>query len=126
MKASSKGFTLIELLIVVVVIGILATIAIPKFSQMRTKAYIAAVTSDLKNTASVQEIYLSTEYIYASDVSDLDGMGCDRHAQRPGRSAVRDLLRRRHGQQCQSGNHSGSGAVQLTALYTAPQDRTGS
>ena len=72
MKASSKGFTLIELLIVVVVIGILATIAIPKFSQMRTKAYIAAVTSDLKNTASVQEIYLSTEYIYASDVSDLD------------------------------------------------------
>jgi len=72
MKASSKGFTLIELLIVVVVIGILATIAIPKFSQMRTKSYIAAVTSDLKNTASVQEIYLSTEYIYASDVSDLD------------------------------------------------------
>jgi len=72
MKASSKGFTLIELLIVVVVIGILATIAIPKFSQMRTKSYIAAVTSDLKNTASQQEIYLSSEYIYASDVSDLD------------------------------------------------------
>lgn len=72
MKASSQGFTLIELLIVVVVIGVLATIAIPKFSQMRTKSYIAAVTSDLKNAASQQEIYLSSEYSYASAISDLD------------------------------------------------------
>ena len=66
------GFTLIELIIVVVVIGILATIAIPKFSQMRTKSYIAAVTSDLKNAASQQEIYLSNEYVYAGDVANLD------------------------------------------------------
>lgn len=72
MKGSSRGFTLIELIIVVVVIGVLATIAIPKFSQMRTKSYIAAVTSDLKNLASQQEIYLSNEHVYASDVADLD------------------------------------------------------
>ena len=72
MTGSRNGFTLIELLIVVVVIGILATIAIPKFSQMRTKSYIAAVTSDLKNTASQQEIYLSNQYAYAGAVSDLD------------------------------------------------------
>jgi len=72
MKSDMGGFTLIELLIVVVVIGILATIAIPKFSAMRTKSYIAAVTSDLKNVASQQEIYLSNEYSYAPDVSNLD------------------------------------------------------
>jgi prepilin-type N-terminal cleavage/methylation domain-containing protein len=66
------GFTLIELLIVVVVIGILATIAIPKFSAMREKSYVAAVTSDLKNVASQQEIYLSNNYAYAPDVTDLD------------------------------------------------------
>ena len=65
MKDQRYGFTLIELLIVVVVIGVLATIAIPKFSSMRTKSYIAAVTSDLKNTASQQEIYLSNEYTYS-------------------------------------------------------------
>ena len=65
------GFTLIELLIVVVVIGILAAIAIPKYSTMREKSYVAAVTSDLKNVASQQEIYLSNEYAYASDVGDL-------------------------------------------------------
>ena len=72
MKTGTRGFTLIELLIVVVIIGILATIAIPKFSAMRTKAYVATVTSDLKNVATQQEIYLSTLYSYASTVSDMD------------------------------------------------------
>ena len=71
-KRPTNGFTLIELLIVVVVIGILATIAIPKFSAMRTKSYIATVTSDLKNLASQQEVYLSSEYSYAGNVTDLD------------------------------------------------------
>jgi prepilin-type N-terminal cleavage/methylation domain-containing protein len=43
----NKGFTLIELLIVVVIIGILAAIAIPKFSSTRERAYFAAMKSDL-------------------------------------------------------------------------------
>jgi len=71
MKSNQNGFTLIELLIVVVVIGILATIAIPKFSRMREKSYIAAVTSDLKNLASQQEIYLSDAFTYAGSIADL-------------------------------------------------------
>jgi prepilin-type N-terminal cleavage/methylation domain-containing protein len=71
-KQANNGFTLIELLIVVVVIGILATIAIPKFSSMRTKAFVAAVTSDLKNVASQQEIYLSNQFSYASTVTVMD------------------------------------------------------
>ncbi len=61
-----KGFTLIELLIVVVIIGILAAIAIPKFSATREKAYFAAMKSDLKNLASQQEIYYSDEYTYSN------------------------------------------------------------
>ena len=67
----NKGFTLIELLIVVVIIGILAAIAIPKFSATREKAYFAAMKSDLKNLASQQEIYYADVYAYTSSTTGL-------------------------------------------------------
>ena len=70
----THGFTLIELLIVVVVIGILAAIAIPKYSSMRERAFISAVTSDLKNLASQQEIYHSTYQTYAANVTDMTNL----------------------------------------------------
>jgi len=54
-----KGFTLIELLIVVVIIGILAAIAIPKFANTKEKAYLASMKSDLRNMATVQEGYFA-------------------------------------------------------------------
>jgi len=65
------SFTLIELLIVVVIIGILASIPIPKFSSTREKAYFAAMKSDLKNLASQQEIYYSDTYEYTNVVVSL-------------------------------------------------------
>ncbi len=67
----NKGFTLIELLIVVVIIGILAAIAIPKFSATREKAYFAAMKSDLKNLASQEEIYYADNYSYTSNTTGL-------------------------------------------------------
>ena len=59
-----KGFTLIELLIVVVIIGILAAIAIPKFANTKEKAYIASMKSDLRNLVTAEEAYFadSTRY----------------------------------------------------------------
>src|SRR4026207_1026587 len=57
MNRSRKGFTLIELLIVVVIIGILAAIAIPKFANTKDKAYVAAMKSDLRNLATYEEQY---------------------------------------------------------------------
>jgi prepilin-type N-terminal cleavage/methylation domain-containing protein len=55
--SKTKGFTLIELLVVVVIIGILAAIAIPKFANTKGKAVVASMRSDLRNLASVQEAY---------------------------------------------------------------------
>ena len=69
-----KGFTLIELLIVIVIIGILAAIAIPKFGKTREKAYFKAMQSDLRNLMSQQELYFSLPangYVYAPDVTTL-------------------------------------------------------
>jgi prepilin-type N-terminal cleavage/methylation domain-containing protein len=57
MTRNRKGFTLIELLIVVVIIGILAAIAIPKFANTKEKAYVAAMKSDLRNIATYEEQY---------------------------------------------------------------------
>ena len=71
MMRDQKGFTLIELLIVVVIIGILAAIAIPKFSATREKAYFAAMKSDLKNLASQQEIYYADSYAYTNNETNL-------------------------------------------------------
>ncbi|MDB4869175.1 MAG: putative pilin [Gemmatimonadales bacterium] len=59
MLGNKKGFTLIELLIVVVIIGILAAIAIPKFANTKDKAYVAAMKSDLRNLATFEEQYAS-------------------------------------------------------------------
>ena len=69
-----KGFTLIELLIVVVIIGILAAIAIPKFANTKEKAYLASMKSDLRNMATVQEGYFSDFQVYTTgSASNLGG-----------------------------------------------------
>ena len=72
---NSKGFTLIELLIVVVIIGILAAIAIPKFASTKEKAYLASMKSDLRNGVTSQEANFSDNQVYVSGTaSNLAGV----------------------------------------------------
>lgn len=52
-----EGMTLIELLIVVAIVGILAVIAVPKFSYTREKAYFATMKDDLRKLATAQEAF---------------------------------------------------------------------
>jgi type IV pilus assembly protein PilE len=66
MRHSKAGFTLIELLIVVVIIGLLATIALPKFAATKDKAKLASVRSDLRNVMTAQEAYFADNATYAT------------------------------------------------------------
>jgi prepilin-type N-terminal cleavage/methylation domain-containing protein len=66
------AFTLIELLIVVVIIGILAAIAIPKFQNTKGRANAAALKSDLRNLAVAQEAYFYDHVSYADDITLLN------------------------------------------------------
>ena len=69
---NTKGFTLIELLIVVVIIGILAAIAIPKFANTKEKAYLAAMKSDLRNLVTAQESYFADYVTYTTSQANLN------------------------------------------------------
>lgn len=77
MRPTRKGFTLIELLIVVVIIGILAAVAVPKFQNTKGKAYATSIKSDLKNLSSVQEDYFYYNEVYAPAINQLSFDGTD-------------------------------------------------
>ena len=66
MTIPRRGFTLIELLIVVVIIGILAAIAIPKFAATKDKAKLASVRTDLRNAETAEESYFSDYNTYGT------------------------------------------------------------
>jgi type IV pilus assembly protein PilA len=72
-NTTRRGFTLIELLIVVVIIGILAAIAIPKFANTKTKAYTAAMKSDLRNLVTAEEAYFADSSKYTSVIATAPG-----------------------------------------------------
>lgn len=71
MSHSRRGFTLIELLIVVVIIGILAAIAVPKFQATKGKAYFAGMRSDLHNLTTAEEAYF---YDHSNYTNSLDSV----------------------------------------------------
>ncbi len=70
-----KGFTLIELLIVVVIIGILAAIAIPKFAATKDKAKLASVKTDIRNYMTAQEGYFSDFSTYGGFAALVSNQG---------------------------------------------------
>ncbi len=74
---SKKGFTLIEVLIVVIILGILATLAVPQFTRMISRARLAEAWAGLGAVRTAQSVYWMEKSAYAGVITDLD---CDASA----------------------------------------------
>ncbi|HEX2208601.1 MAG TPA: prepilin-type N-terminal cleavage/methylation domain-containing protein [Longimicrobium sp.] len=74
-RRAPNGFTLIELMIVVVIIGILAAIAVPKFNEVSKKAKEAEAPPILKQLHTLQERHHQAEGTYATNIANLEGAG---------------------------------------------------
>jgi len=67
-----KGFTLVELLIVVVIIGILATIAMPQYTKLAEKSKIAEARGILDQIRKAEEMIKAEQGSYSIANDDLD------------------------------------------------------
>ena len=65
-KKSQKGFTIIELLVVMVILGVLFAIAVPKLFGTDEGAYVSSMISDAKNAITAEQLYYSANKQYSA------------------------------------------------------------
>jgi prepilin-type N-terminal cleavage/methylation domain-containing protein len=71
-RSKRSGFTFIELLTVMIVIGLLAAIGVPRIRTMKERAYQATLRSDLGALRTAQEAYFAEHHRYSTNVVALD------------------------------------------------------
>jgi type IV pilus assembly protein PilA len=73
MNARNKGFTLVEIMIVVVIIGLLASMAIPAFQKVRTNSQDKAVLNNARQLSAASDQYYLENGVSSVTLSDLLG-----------------------------------------------------
>ncbi len=71
-RATSRaGFSFVELLVVMVIIGVMSGLAVPRIRDMKRRAFVTTLVTDLRNLAATQELYWADTHSYTSDVAAL-------------------------------------------------------
>src|SRR5580698_636394 len=73
MKNKNKGFTLVEIMIVVVIIGLLASMAIPAFQKVRTNSQDKAVLNNARQLSAASDQYYLENGVSTVTITDLIG-----------------------------------------------------
>lgn len=63
-----RGFSLIELLVVLLVIGVLVGLAIPRYHEYKRRYYVTTMVTDLRNLATTEEAYWNITGTYSTDL----------------------------------------------------------
>ncbi|HEV2110399.1 MAG TPA: type II secretion system major pseudopilin GspG [Gammaproteobacteria bacterium] len=73
-RKRNYGFTLIEVMVVVVILGILASIIIPKIMDKPDEARVVKAKADIRNVESALEIYRLDNYVYPTTDQGLEAL----------------------------------------------------
>jgi type IV pilus assembly protein PilA len=78
-RSVSRGFTLVEIMIVVVIIGLLASMAIPAFAKVRAQSRLKAVTNNIRQFATAAQQYMLDKGVIQAAYTDLVGTSTDNY-----------------------------------------------
>lgn len=70
-RNTAGGFSLIELLVVLVVIGILVGLAIPRYREYKRRFYLTTMVADLRNLATTEESFWNISGTYSMDLQQI-------------------------------------------------------
>jgi type IV pilus assembly protein PilA len=73
MNGKNKGFTLVEIMIVVVIIGLLASMAIPAFQKVRSSSQDKAVLNNARQLSAASDQYYLENGVSSANLTDLVG-----------------------------------------------------